>query len=186
MLRLAPLALVAALPLCLSPLAGCDSGPSEAEKKQMEEAAAAKKAEEDAIAARRAEREAKEKAAADAEAAKMAKLAQLAIIPEDVEEPKDADAACQGVADAQDAMMQKYLADDKKTKWDAGKSSQLQMAKAQCLKLGSKEVAMCQAHALNNVPEDLYKDFNELIRMCAEKYKDGGAVAEGESDEAAG
>jgi len=186
MLRSSAFVLLAALPLCLSPLAGCDSGPSEAEKKRMEEQAAAKQAEEDALAKRKAEREAEEAAVKAAAEEKLAKLDALAVIPEDAEKPKNAEAACQSVADAQDAMMQKYLPEDKVGKWDEGKSSQLQMAKAQCVKMGSMEVAMCQANALNSVPEDLYKDFNELIRICAEKYKDGGAVAEGEADEAAG
>ena len=183
---LAPLSLSFALLVSVAAVgtAGCDSGPSEAEKKAMEEAAAKKKAEEDAIAARRAEREAKEKAAEEAEQARLAALGEIATIPEDMEEPKNAEAACQAVADAQDAMMQKYLPEDKKSGWEAGKSGQLQMAKTTCIKTGSVKVAMCQAHAMNSVPKEHYKDFNDLIRICAEKYKEG--AAEGDDAEAAG
>lgn len=184
MLRVSLVSLALLVPLALT---ACDSGPSEEEQKAAEAAAKKKQEEEDALAKRKAEREAKDKAAEDAKEEERKKLDALAVIPEGMEEPKDIAAACDAVAEAQDAMMQKYLPEDKKEGWNSGKEAQLGLTKAQCNKTGSMKIAMCQANALNTVPEDLYKKFNDLVTMCAEKYKEGAegeeaAPAEGEAE----
>ncbi len=167
-------------------LPACDSGPSEAElkaKKDAEEKAAAEeKAREDARAKREAERKAEE----EAEQKKKDAIDALAVIPEDAEEPKDLKVACDDVAAAQDEMMQKYLPEDKKSGWDAGKKSQLDFAKSGCIKNGSIKAAMCSANAMRTADAEMYKEFSALIAACGVKFpKDGGgdAAADGGGEE---
>ena len=120
----------------------------------------------DAVARRRAEREAKEQAAKDAEAAKLQQIKDLAVLPEKL--PKKLDKACDEVAAAQDAFMQKWFP-DQATQWASGKGTQLGLTKKTCMG-GNIETAACQAKALTDAPEALRKEIPGLFSSCIEKF----------------
>ena len=147
--------------------AACGGGSKPEEAKKQEAPAEAKVAPvDDAVAKRRAEREAKEKAAKDAEAKKLQDIKDLAVLPEKL--PKKLDKACDEVAAAQDAFMQKWFP-DQATQWASGKGTQLGMTKKTCMS-GSIEVAACQAKALTDAPEALRKEIPGLFSACIEKF----------------
>jgi len=167
--RLCTLVLVPSLAACGGPTS---KEPTDTKKAAAEAAAKAdaKKKEDEAIARRRAEREAKEAAAEKAAAEKKAKIDALAVLPKKL--PKKLKKACEAVVEANDAFMKKHYADDPKTleRWNMAKGTQLGMTRQQCIKEGSIEVAACQAHALQNAPAELKKDFAQLLLACKEKF----------------
>ncbi len=148
--------------------AACGGGSKPAEVKKDAAPADTKVAPvDDAVAKRRAEREAKEKAVKDAEAAKLQQIKDLAVLPEKL--PKKLDKACDEVAAAQDAFMQKWFP-DQATQWAAGKGTQLGLTKKTCVGGGSIEVAACQAKILTDAPEALRKEIPALFSSCIEKF----------------
>ncbi len=166
--------LVFSVTLCFS-LGACDSGNSapkadpaaEAKAKEMEEKA-------QRVEAKRLEREAAVKAKEDDEAKHKEAVAAMLVLPETM--PKKLDAACKEASDAQDAFMLRHYDGEAVEKWNAAKSSQLQMAVTQCIKVASLKVAACQANALNLAPPELKKALPDLLRGCIEKF---GTAPEG-------
>lgn len=160
-----------ALPLVLP---ACDSG----EKKDEPAAAPAKaeepkKAEDDPIARRRAEREAKAKAEKEAEEARTAKIAELAVLPAKL--PKDLKKACEGVADAQLKFFEKMYEGAALEKLKAAQGTQRPMTIQGCTGLGSLEVAACQINALTTASDPVLKDaVSDIMRVCAEKFAKPG------------
>lgn len=148
-------------------MAAC-GGNKPAEAKKQEAAADAKAAPvDDAVARRRAEREAKEQAVKDAEEKKLQQIKDLAALPEKL--PKKLDKACDEVAAAQDAFMQKWFP-DQASQWASGKGTQLGLTKKTCVSGGSIEVAACQAKALTDAPEELRKEIPALFSSCIDKF----------------
>lgn len=148
--------------------AACGGGSKPAEAKKDEAAADTKVAAvDDAVAKRRADREAKEQAVKDAEAKKQQQIKDLAALPEKL--PKKLDKACDEVAAAQDAFMQKWFP-DQASQWASGKSTQLDLTRKTCVGGGSIEVAACQAKALADAPEELRKEIPALLTACIEKF----------------
>jgi len=147
----------------------CDN--SEAEAKAAADAKAKadeKKADDEALAKRKADREAKKKAKEDAEAAKAKAIDDLCVLPEEM--PKKLDKACEDASKAQDEFMMKHYDGEALKKWNGAKSTQLQMATAQCNKAGSIEAAACQIHALSTAPVEQKKALPDLLRRCLEKF----------------
>ena len=93
----------------LSLLSACDSdkGPSEEEKAAAAADAEKQKQEEEAIAKRKAEREAKQKAEKEQQEKFDAALEAVAVVPEDAKLTGDLVKACDEVAAAQDAFVQR-------------------------------------------------------------------------------
>jgi hypothetical protein len=121
---------------------------------------------------RRKQREADAKAEQNAEAAKMAALDAACTVASGAEgKPKKLDAACAAVGDAWDAFMQKRYADDADViaKWNESKNAQLPFALTQCKKMGSIDVAACQANALANLPLEIEAEAPEVMAHCAQK-----------------
>jgi hypothetical protein len=125
---------------------------------------------------RRKQREAEAKAEQTAEAAKMAALDAACTggstsRPSGAEgKPKQLDAACAAVGEAWDAFMQKRYADDADViaKWNESKNDQLPFALTQCKRMGSIEVAACQANALANLPLEIEAEAPEVMAHCAQ------------------
>lgn len=117
---------------------------------------------------RRMQREAEAKAEQNVEAAKTAALDAACTA---ATKPKKLDAACAAVGDAWDAFMQKRYADDADVigKWNESKNAQLPFALTQCKKMGSIEVAACQANALANLPLEIEAEAPEVMAHCAQK-----------------
>ncbi len=137
---------------------------------------AAEKSEEDKqlearLAAKRAEREAEAKAAED----KANAIKALAELP--AEMPKDLEAACAGVAEAQDKFMQKHYDGDGLKRWEEAKGTQMGMLKTGCIKAGNLEIAACQINAMNNAPGDFKKDLPDILKACIDKF--GAAAGDG-------
>lgn len=152
-------------------LAGCGGG-SKPEEAKKDEGKAAAKADakppvDDALAKRKADREAKEQAVKDAEAKKLKLVQDLAVLPAKL--PKKLDKACDEVAAAQDAFMQKWFP-DQASQWASGKGTQLGLTKKTCVSGGSIEVAACQAKALTDAPEELRKEIPALFTACIDKF----------------
>lgn len=166
--RLNPLGSLA-LGALLVAACGGDSKPADAKKDEVkaDAKADAKPAMDDALAKRKADREAKEKAAKDAEANKLKLVQDLATLPAKL--PKKLDKACDEVAAAQDAFMQKWFP-DQATQWASGKGTQLALTKKTCISGGSIEVAACQAKALTDAPEELRKEIPALFTACITKF----------------
>lgn len=160
--------------LIVPALAGCDKK-EEAPAKTDEKTAQEKEVEE-RLAKKRAEREAKEKAAKEAEEKKQAMIAEIAVLPEEGEMPKDIEKACKAVAQANDDFMNRLYEGDAIERWNEAKGTQLPMTEAQCKKSGSIEVAACQVNAMNKAGPELKKALPDLLRACIEKF---GAGAEG-------
>lgn len=147
-----------------------DDAKKEDDKKSAEKTADEKELEE-RLAAKRAAREAEEKAAED----KANAIKALAALPEEM--PKDLEAACKGVAEAQDAFMKKHYDGEGLQRWEEAKGTQMGMLEANCKKAGSIEIAACQVNAMNNAPGDYKKDLPDLLRACIDKF----GAAEGEA-----
>ncbi len=161
-------ALIFSVTLCFS-LGACDSGNS-APKPNPAADAKAKEADEKKkrVEAKRLEREAKAKAEKEEAAKHQAAIDALLVLPEKM--PKKLDKACKAASEAQDAFMLRHYDGDAVEKWNAAKSSQLQMAVATCTKLGSIESAACQANALATAPTELKKALPDILRGCMEKF----------------
>jgi len=165
-----PIKLVA-LPIVLMLAVGCDSKKDTSPKKDAASKAASEQAETDKrIAARKEKRLAEEKAKKDEEAAVVAKVEALCVLPEAL--PKNLEKGCEAVSAAHDGFMLRNFADNAATieKWNAGKTMQLGMTSAQCTKAGSIEVAACQANALSKAPVELKKQLPAFLRTCIDKF----------------
>lgn len=155
----------------------CDSGGS---KPKADAAADAKASGDDerekAVEAARKKREAAAKAKEEEEAKQKAAIDAVLVLP--AEMPKKLDAACKAAGEAQDAFMNRMFEGEAVEKWNAAKSTQIQMTVTNCIKQGSIEVAACQSNALNTAPEVLAKQLPDLLRGCIEKFgtKDEGTA----------
>jgi hypothetical protein len=169
------------LALITSMLLACDSdkGPSakeqaaatkEAEKKQQEEAALAK---------RKADREAKKTAEKAKEKLFNDALDAVALVPEGEALPKDLVKACDDVAAAQDAFMERLQKGDALEQWKAGKETKLPMTKIQCTQGNSVKIAVCQKHGLDKAEEVLKDASADIFRRCIDKYRAKGKGAPG-------
>ncbi|MFO7564253.1 MAG: hypothetical protein R6X02_16520 [Enhygromyxa sp.] len=143
--------------------------------KKADDQASAEKSEQDKelearLAAKRAEREAQAKAEEDKQNAVKA----LAELPEAM--PKNLEAACKGVADAQDEFMQKHYEGDGLQRWNEAKGTQMGMLQTGCIKAGSLEVAACQINAMNNTPTELKNELPNVLKACIDKF--GGEAGE--------
>jgi flagellar biosynthesis GTPase FlhF len=142
--------------------------------KQDDKAATAEKTDEEKqleerLAAKKAERE----AAAKAEEDKANAVKALAELPEKM--PKDLEAACKGVAEAQDQFMQKHYEGDGLQRWNEAKGTQMGMLQTGCIKSGNIEVAACQINAMNNAPTEYKNELPNILKACIEKF--GGEAA---------
>jgi len=129
------------------------------------------KAVEERLAAKRAAREAEAKAAED----KVNAIKALAVLPEKM--PKDLEAACKGVAQAQDEFMQKHYEGEGLQRWNEAKGTQMGMLQTGCVKSGNIEVAACQINAMNNAPAEFKKDLPDVLKACIDKF--GGEAQAG-------
>jgi hypothetical protein len=152
-------------------LPACDKKEEVKKDDKVEEKTEAEKEVEERLAKKRADRAAEEQALAD----KAAAIKALATLPEQL--PKDIEAACAGVATAQDEFMQKHYEGEGLTRWNEAKESQLGMVKTGCIKAGSIEVAACQATAMANAPADYKKDLPDILAACIETFSGAGDAA---------
>jgi hypothetical protein len=151
-------------------LPACDTKDDAKKDDKKEEKTADEKAVEERLAAKRAEREAEAKAAED----KAAAIVALAVLPETM--PKDLEAACSGVAEAQDKFMQKHYDGDGLKRWDEAKGTQMGMLKTGCIKSGNIQVAACQINAMDTAPAEYKKSLPELLKACIDKFGAGAAA----------
>ena len=144
-------------------------------KAMIPEAQQQAKVDDAALEERRKEREAKEAAAKKAEDERKAQLDALTVLPDKL--PKDVKKACQAVADANVAFMERAMADDPDAlaRWQELKASQVSMTIQQCTREGSLEVAACQAAALEKAPPDFKKDIPLIFMHCKDKFGGGGS-----------
>lgn len=147
-------------------LVACGGGAPAAETKKQDAPAEAKQAEPEKNKYT-LEREAKAQAAKDAVEKKTKMVDELTVLPEKL--PKKLDKACDEVAAAQDAFMQKWFP-DQASQWASGKGTQLGLTKKTCVSGGSIEVAACQAKALTDAPEELRKEIPALFTACIDKF----------------
>lgn len=160
-----------ALALAAAPLAcGGETKTEETKKADAPAAAEAKKpAEDDKIAKRRAEREAKEKAEKEAEAARLAAIDKLTILPAKL--PKDLKKACEAVADAQLTFFGKMFEGAELEKLKAAQGTQRPMTMSTCTGAGSIPAAACQANALTTAEgKELKSSISDIMRVCIEKH----------------
>jgi hypothetical protein len=133
---------------------------------------------EEALAKRKAEREAKQKAAEEAAEKKRAAIEALVVLPETL--PKDLEKACNDVAKAHDAAMQRLAQGDAAAAWATAKENQLPMTIVQCSQGDSLEAAGCQKSALDKAGPEIADDLQALLRGCLEKFgKKGRPPASG-------
>jgi hypothetical protein len=142
----------------------CDKTDAKKDDKKTDEKSETDKIAEERVAAKRAEREAEAKALED----KANAIKALAELP--AEMPKDLEAACSGVADAQDAFMQKHYDGEGLKRWEEAKGTQMGLLKTGCVKAGSIEIAACQANAMTNAPGDYKKDLPDILKACIDKF----------------
>jgi len=119
------------------------------------------------MADRKAKREADELAKADATKAKGDALDKITVLP--AKKPKKIEAACDAVGAAQDRFMQRLHTGEVLAKWNADKGAML-MTQAQCNKVGSIDVAACQANALDQAPPELKEDALTILQRCTDKF----------------
>ena len=166
-----------ALAVTLCSLSACDSGETQP---KADAAADAKASEADdrqkAVEALRQKREAEAKAKEEEEAKRQAAIDALLVLP--AEMPKKLDAACKAAGESQDAFMNRMFEGEAVEKWNAAKSTQIQMTVTNCIKQGSIEVAACQSNAMDTAPKELAKQLPDLLRGCIEKFgtKDEGTA----------
>ena len=151
-------------------LPACDKKEEKKDDKKEEKSDVDQKTEE-RLAKKRAEREAAAKAVED----KANAIKALAVLP--AEMPKDLEAACDGVAAAQDAFMQKHYEGEGLQRWEEAKGTQMGMLKTGCIKAGSIEIAACQAAAMGAAPGEYKKDLPDILAACIDTF---GAGAGGE------
>ena len=166
-----------ALAVTMCSLSGCDSGGAKPKADPAADARASEAAErEKAVEARRLKREADAKAKEEEDAKRQAAIDALLVLPSTM--PKKLDAACKAAGDAQDAFMNRMFEGEAVEKWNAAKSTQIQMTVTNCVKQGSIEVAACQSNAMDTAPKELAKQLPELLRGCIEKFgtKDEGTA----------
>lgn len=154
--------LLSSLLLCTLVVA-CDKA-EEKKAETKDEPSAADKEVEERLAKKRAEREAAEKAAAE----KVEAIKALAALPEEM--PKNLEAACDGVAAAQDEFMKRNFDGEGLAKWEEAKGTQMGMLKTGCVKAQSIEIAACQINAMNNAPPEFKKDLPDLLSACMDKF----------------
>ncbi len=152
----------------------CDKGEDKNQENKEPEKSEQDKELEARLAAKKAEREAEAKAAED----KANAIKALAALPEEM--PKDLDAACKGVATAQDEFMKAHYEGEGLQRWEEAKGTQMGMLEAGCKKAGSIEVAACQINAMGNAPAEFKKDLPDILKACIDKFSGGG---EGENKE---
>ncbi|PRP91437.1 hypothetical protein ENSA5_55540 [Enhygromyxa salina] len=151
-------------------LPACDKKEEKRDDKAAEEKSEADKELEARLAKKRADRAAEAKALED----KANAIKALATLPEEM--PKDLEAACDGVATAQDEFMKKHYDGEGLKRWEEAKGTQMGMLKAGCVKAQSIDIAACQANAMNNAPGEYKKDLPDILAACIEKFS---APAEG-------
>ncbi len=160
-------------------LCACDSdkGPTPEQKAAQAAEAEKQKQEEEALAKRKAEREAKQKAEKEAKAKFDAALEAVALIPEGTKVTGDLVKACDEVAAAQDAFMQRLQKGDALEQWNAKKDETTPMTKIKCTQGNSPKIAACVKHGLDNAPEELKDAFDDIFNRCVDKYRSaaGGA-----------
>jgi len=118
--------------------------------------------------ARKAKRAADEKAKADAAEAVRVEIAKIAVLPEKL--PKKLDEACQGVADAHDAFMQRVATGDALAAWNASKENEMPMTFVQCAGADSIPAAACQKMALDAASPALADHFKDILSACISKF----------------
>lgn len=151
-------------------LPACDKKEEKKDDKAEEKSDADKEVEE-RLAKKRADRAAEEQAALD----KVAAIKALATLPEAL--PKDIEAACAGVATAQDEFMQKHYDGEGLARWEEAKEMQLGMVKTGCIKAGSIEIAACQITAMGAAPAEYKKDLPDILGACIETFGAGAGEA---------
>ena len=169
--------IIFALITCLVCACDSDKGPSEEEKAAAAAEVEKKKQEEEALAKRKAEREAKQKAEKEKKEKFEAALAEVAVIPEDAKVTGDLVKACDEVAEAQDAFMQRLQQGDALEQWNAKKEEKLPMTKIKCTQGNSAKIAACVKNGLEKAPEELKDAFDDIFNRCVDKYKSKSAGA---------
>jgi len=163
----------------MSLLCACDSdkGPSEKEKAAAAAEAEKAKKDEEALAKRKADREAKSKAEKEAKAKFDAALEAVAVVPEDAKLNSDLVKACDEVAEAHDAFMQRLQTGDALEQWNAKKEEKMPMTMIKCSQGNSPKIAACVKNGLDNAPAELKDAFDAIFDRCVDKYrsKSGGA-----------
>lgn len=159
--RALPIALV------LSLSAACGGEAKKADPAPAQEAA--EPAEDPAIAKRRNDRLAKEKAEKDAEAARVAAIDALAVLPAKL--PKDLGKACEAVADAQLKFFERMYDGAKFEKIKAAQGTQRPSTISGCTGVGSLEAAACQVAAFDAATDPtLGSSVSDIMRVCNEKF----------------
>jgi hypothetical protein len=171
--RISKLFLSASLACTL--LCACDK---QDDAKKAGDEAGEKSEQDKELEARLAEKRAAREAAAKAEEDKAAAITAFAALPGEM--PKDLEAACTGVADAQDAFMQKHYDGEGLARWEEAKGTQMGMLKAGCIKAGNIEIAACQSHVMSTAPAEYKKDLPDLLKACIDKFGAGAAEPEAE------
>lgn len=131
-----------------------------------------------------AELEAKQRAAREAEKAKVrqleaerqAEIDAVAVLPDPM--PENLGQACDAVVEAYDAFM-KAGGEQEVLEWHDGRRKDLGERRAKCIKLGSVEVAACGAAALGRpLPSlaDLPREeaARKVLESCADKFETTG------------
>ena len=98
-------------------------------------------------------------------------------MPEDAKLTGDLVKACDEVAAAQDAFVQRLQTGDALEQWNAKKEETLPMTKIKCTQGNSAKIAACVKHGLENAPEELKDAFDAIFDHCVDKYRSaaGGA-----------
>lgn len=163
--------------MILATACGGEKGPSPEQKAAAEAEAAKKQEEEEALAKRKAEREAKQKAEKEAKAKFDSALDAVALIPEGAKVTGDLVKACDEMAAAQDAFMQRLQTGDALEQWNAKKEEKMPMTKIKCTQGNSPKIAACVKNGLDNAPAELKDAFDDIFNRCVDKYrsKSGGA-----------
>ena len=152
--------------LVLSLSAACGG---EAKKAAPAPTKAAEPAEDPGVVKRREERLAKEKAEKDAEAARVAAIDALTVLPEKL--PKDLGKTCEAVADAQMKFFERMFEGEKLEKLKAAQGTQRPMTISGCTGFGSIEAAACQVAAFDGATDkSLASSVSDIARVCNEKF----------------
>ena len=94
----------------------------------------------------------------------------LCVLPEVM--PGSLDGACEAVSVEMDGFMQRGVEADSEARerWERAREVQLSMTIAQCMKVGSIEIAACQAHAMRRAAPELRGELPQLMMRCIERH----------------
>jgi len=153
----------------------CGSSKKADESQPKAKASLEEDALEKALAEKREARK-KKKAAEEAEANALAeKIDKLTSLPNKL--PTKLAKACDLAVENYDGFMNRNLSGDGLKKWkEGGSATTLKTFKDGCMK-GSIESAACQAHALEQFPQELARELHNVMGKCTEKFKNGVPAA---------